>query len=210
MYPQQTLNIIQFYHKLSKKSLGIWLETLWLHWWLLCERCLNEWLRAMLATLWMKLWKNPGASFKEWLRASLIASFTMYPLCPPRIPCDPISGHFLKVITMYSWGNCEWIEGHFQKVISMSPLGKVWTNCLKNHNVISMYPPVNWPLAPSGSRWQRVQKFLYVSLNCDQESKPHGCHCDWWIASGVLVYMGLKFVLTTIMYYRLSNTSSSG
>ena len=32
----------------------------------------------------------------------------------------------------------------------MSPLGKVWTNCLKNHNVISMYPPVNWPLSPSG------------------------------------------------------------
>ena len=32
--------------------------------------------------------------------------------------------------------------GTFQKVISMPPLGKVWTNCLKNHNVISMYPPV--------------------------------------------------------------------
>ena len=101
MYSQQTLNIIQFYYKLSKKSLNIWLGTLWLHWWLLCERSLNEWLRVMLATLRVKLWKNPGNSFKEWLRGPLMGSFTMYPPCPPRILCDPISGYFLKAITIY-------------------------------------------------------------------------------------------------------------
>ena len=59
-------------------------------------------------------------------------------------------------------GMCDWIEGHFQKVISMPPLGKVWTNCLKKHNVISMYPPVNWPLSPSGSphHWSHANRQL--------------------------------------------------
>ena len=40
-------------------------------------------------------------------------------------------------------------DSFFYNVSPMSPLGKVWTNCLKNHNVISIYPPVNWPLSPS-------------------------------------------------------------
>ena len=116
MYSQQTLNIIQFYHKLSKKSLDIWLETLWLHWWLLYERNFNEWLRAMLATLRVELWKNPLGSFKEWLRASLMDSFTMYPPCPPRILCDPISGYFLKLITMYPLGeSVNELRGTFKK-----------------------------------------------------------------------------------------------
>ena len=41
--------------------------------------------------------------------------------------------------------------GYIAKVSSMYPLDNVWTNCLKNLNVSSMYPPGKCPLAPSGS-----------------------------------------------------------
>ena len=70
----------------------------------------------------------------------------------------------------------------------MSPLGKVWTNYLKNHNVISMYPPVNWPLAPSASscchqdqRWRRD--------GCHAEGEQHSYpSSDRWVAIVLSAY----------------------
>ena len=51
----------------------------------------------------------------------------------------------------------------------MSPLGKVWTNCLKNHNVITMYPPVKWPLAPSENN-VRLQREIFFSALTTEET----------------------------------------
>jgi len=63
--PQRNHTVAQFYHKLSKNSLSIWLNTLWLHCGVLYERSLNEWLGSRVNTLWTKLWKKLGFSFTK-------------------------------------------------------------------------------------------------------------------------------------------------
>ena len=68
----RNLNVAQFYHKLSKNSLSIWLITLWSDQWVLFERTLNEWLRFVMGTLESKLWKNPWVSLKKYPLGPLV------------------------------------------------------------------------------------------------------------------------------------------
>jgi len=75
---QRTLNSVQFYHKLSKNSLSIWLSILWSYIWVLFERTLNEWLRFIAGTFWTKLWKDPGGSFTKYPVGSLMGSFWIW------------------------------------------------------------------------------------------------------------------------------------
>ena len=82
--------------------------------------------------------KNPWALFErtlnEWLRCivGLIAKKIVKETRKffHKVP----SGHF---------------DGHFVKELHMCPLADGWPHCLKNHNVITMYPLGKWPLAPS-------------------------------------------------------------
>ena len=36
--------------------------------------------------------------------------------------------------------DCNQVDGHFVKELNMCPLADGWVHCLKNHNVITMYP----------------------------------------------------------------------
>jgi len=69
--------VAQFYHKLSKNSLSIWLDILWLHCRAFCERTFNEWLRFRVDTLWTKLWKKLGFSFTKNPLLFVLFSFQM-------------------------------------------------------------------------------------------------------------------------------------
>jgi len=51
-YSKETRNLVQFYHKLSKNPLSIWLGTVWADCWVFCERSFDEWLRHMMGTFW--------------------------------------------------------------------------------------------------------------------------------------------------------------
>ena len=53
--------------------------------------------------------------------ATLMGTFTMCPAWTHRAHCDQIDGYFVKEL-------------------NMSPLVDGWPHCLKNHNVITMYP----------------------------------------------------------------------
>jgi len=51
--------------------------------------------------------------------------------------------------TFQKWPACDQSGGYIAKGSSMYPLGNVWTNRLRNHNVTSMCPLDKCPLAPS-------------------------------------------------------------
>ena len=86
--------------------------------------------------------KEPRGFFQRVAQGFFDGFFYNVSPMSPRILCDPISGYFLKAITMYPPGeSVNELRGTF-KSNQHVPLGKVWKNCLKNHNVISMYPSV--------------------------------------------------------------------
>ena len=58
-------------------------------------------------------------------------------------------GTFIMYPAWTHWAHCDQIDGHFVKELNMCPLADGWVHCLKNHNVITMYPLGKWPLAPS-------------------------------------------------------------
>ena len=58
-------------------------------------------------------------------------------------------GTFTMCPAWTHWAHCDQIDGHFVKELNMCTLADGWAHCLKNHNVITMYPLGKWPFAPS-------------------------------------------------------------
>ena len=52
---KKTLSLVQFHHKLSINSVGMWLSLLWSYLWVICERTLDEWLRVCCGHIFIKL-----------------------------------------------------------------------------------------------------------------------------------------------------------
>ena len=114
--------MVQFYHKLSKNSPSILLDTLWKNSWWVAQPCSGHILINFLK-------ETPGYFQK--------------------VP----HGHMTDFFWMYSqsthWSHCDQIDGYFVKELSIWSLATVWVNCLKNHNVITMYLLGKTPPAPS-------------------------------------------------------------
>ena len=83
-----------------------------------------------LTTFWLTFWKKPLETFKMCPMVTWLISFWMYSQSTHQSHCDQIDGYFVKEISI-------WLLATF------------WVNCLKNHNVITMYLLGKTPPAPS-------------------------------------------------------------
>jgi len=68
------------------------------------------------------------------------------------VPSGYFGGTFQKWPACDHWSHWDQSGGYISKGSSMYPLGNVWTHCLRNLNVTSVYPPGKCPLAPGVSR----------------------------------------------------------
>ena len=55
-------------------------------------------------------------------------------------PVATLMGTFTMCPAQTHQAHCDQIDGHIVKELNMSPLADGWAHCLKNHNVITMYP----------------------------------------------------------------------
>ena len=85
---------------------------------------------------------------------------------------QPCGGHIVNKIVKEPGGHIQKVSpcclgGYFLKEISMYPLDNAWTNCLKNHNEITMYLLDKCLLSPS-VKCSQFSGFLDISLQCPQ------------------------------------------
>jgi len=146
----------------------------WANHWVFFERTLNEWLRHMVGTFWSNLWKKPPGFFKAEPMGSLMGSFKTYS-------------------QLTHWSHQDQIDGYIENFPTIYLLGKVWVNCLKTLNKLSMYPPGKTPSAPS-----EIHQWLQQSIVVGERSQerfgdlplePHSTLSHWsgWVRHGITI-----------------------
>ena len=189
VYLKQTLNVVQFYHKLSKNLSGIQLGTLWLNFRVFSERTLNEWLRHIEDTFWSNYertqWVLSNSGSQGSLMGSLIGSFKMYWQCAHWSHQDQIDQYIerpliicpVNVLSLYLAGT-SWII--FQKPQSIY---FVCTILVHNEKYQTIYQALR--TLKGCARWegQEQAREMYGSL-CGTFSKYPCCsaHSTMWSA----------------------------
>ena len=122
MYSQYILNLVQFHNKLSKKPLSIG--------WILCGHIAGHILKELSLSGSGIYWIHCKQNHER--NQGVLLQSTQWPLWWVLLQCAQHGP-----------------TGHFVKELNMCPLADGWAHCLKNHNVITMYPLGKWPFAPS-------------------------------------------------------------
>ena len=98
------------------------------------------------------------------------------PHVPPGYFVIPSVATFWKQSQCIPWGKVWMNWGAFSKSNQHVPPGESVNKLIKNHNVISVYPLVNWPLSPSG--YARS-----ILLNATKNGRELSLRCSIFVLS---------------------------
>ena len=109
IYSKKTLHAVQFFNKLSKNPVCMWLGKVWSNFWANYERTLNEWLRYSVSTFWVSYERTHWVLSKKYLQET--------------------SKSFFRSSSQFApWANWNQSGRFFLNALSIYPLGKMWVN----------------------------------------------------------------------------------